>query len=196
MRSKYRRVLVVLVAVSAVSAAVASAASAHAFKARPTGGTFPAAIGGAGGTLQFKSGFESITCEKAKSTGELLSREYERRIPETIEYSGNCKDNQGDAVTEPIKAEYEIFAEETVSILAPIEIKLKGLANCTITLEKQANLGGIKFKNNAAKTELTVESKTTGIKQTGSGGFCTNGTGEFTGSVTTRLVHGGEWWWE
>jgi hypothetical protein len=109
-----------------------------------------------------------------------------------VTYTG-CTDTLGGAV-DPIKALYEISADELVSILSPIVIQLLA-RGCTITVEKQGPLGGIKFKNNTAKTELTLESATKSIKQTGSGGFCTNGTGEYTGNVTSKLDGGGELSW-
>jgi hypothetical protein len=189
---KRTRILVLaLVAVFALSVVAASVASAHIFHWKPTGG-FPAAVAGTGGVQKFKAGFGTITCNSATSTGRILAAS-ELTLEQTVTYSG-CTDNIGDTV-HPIKALYEISADEKVSILAPIPIKLLGFASCTITIEKQNNLGGIKFKNNAAKTELTVESTTTGIAQLGSGGFCTNGTGEYTGNVTDHLVTGGELFW-
>ncbi len=189
-----RSMVLALAAIFALSVVAASAASAHVFHAKPTGGVFPSATTGTGGTQKFKSGFGTITCNSAKATGRALATE-ELTTEQTVEYSGACKDNVGDGVTEPIKALYEISADEKVSVLSPIVIKINGIANCTITIEKQNNLGGIKFKNNAAKTELTVESTTTGIAQLGSGGFCTNGTGEYTGNVTGHLNVGGELFW-
>jgi hypothetical protein len=189
---RIRSMVLALVAVFALSVA-ASAASAHEFNAKPTGGIFPAATAGTGGTQTFKSGFGTITCTAALATGRALKGS-ELATEQTVIYEG-CTDNLGGAV-DPIKALYEISADEKVSILAPIVINLLGaFAKCTITVEKQNNLGGIKFKNNAAKTELTVESKTPGIVQLGSGGFCTNGTGEYTGNVTGHLVAGGELFW-
>ncbi len=183
-----RSILLALAAVFALSVVAASAASAHIFKANPSGGTFPAAVTGTGGTQTFTSGFGSITCASATSTGQALKAE-ELTTEQTVIYS-SCKDTLG-GVVDPIKALYQISADLTVSILSPIVIQLL-TRGCTVTIEKQNNLGGIKFKNNAAKTELTVESSTTGIVQLGSGGFCTNGTGTYSGSVTGHLVGGGE----
>ncbi len=183
-----------LTAVFTLSAVAASVASAHFFNWNPTGG-FPATVAGTGGTQKFKSGFGTITCNSAKSTGRIVPTN-ELTFAQTVEYSGGCKDNFGDGIAEPIIALYQISADEKVSILAPIPIKLLGpLANCTITIEKQTNLGGIKFKSTTAKTELTVESTTTGIAQLGSGGPCTNGTGEYSGSITNRLIGGGTLFW-
>ncbi len=186
-----------ILAVLALSAVAASAASAHAFHAKlPAGKTFPQAVSGEGKTQTFKSGFGTITCEMAKSKSEATAAEV-LVTKVLVEYLGGCKDNVGDPVTnEPIHAEYDISADQLVSILAPIVIQLGGFASCSITISTQEKLGGITFKNNAAKTELTLESKTSKIKQTGSGGFCTNGEGEYTGNVTSKLVNGGELWWE
>ncbi len=181
-----------LTAVFALSAVAASVASAHFFNWNPTGG-FPATVAGTGGTQTFSAGFGTITCNTALSSARIVTLS-ELTFEQTVIYEG-CKDNTGGAI-DNIKALYEISADEKVSILTPIPIKLLGpLANCTITIEKQSNLGGIKFKNNTAKTEMTVESTTTGIAQLGSGGLCTNGTGTYKGSVTNHFVSGGELFW-
>jgi hypothetical protein len=187
-----KSMVLALVAVFALSVVVASAATAHEFNAKPTGGTFPAATSGTGGTQKFKSGFGTITCASATSAGRILSAN-KLTLEQSVIYTG-CSDELGDAI-DSIKALYEISADEKVSILAPIPIKFLGIANCTITIEKQNNLGGIKFKNSTAKIELTVESTTTGIVELGSGGFCTNGTGEYTGNITSHLTGGGELFW-
>jgi hypothetical protein len=185
-----------IVAAFALSAVMAAGASAHKFHAKlPTGGTFPAAVAGTGGVQKFKSGFGTITCQKASSTGQAKATE-ELTTVQTVKYK-ECTDNLGDKVTnEPIEAHYELSAEEKVTILKAIPIVLGGFANCTITVSAQGPLGGVKYKNLGALTELAVESATTGIVQTGSGGFCTNGTGEYTGTVTGKLTGGGELWWE
>jgi hypothetical protein len=195
-----------LVAVFALAAVVASAASASTFKANPTSKKFPAPIAGTGGEQKFKAGFGTVTCKEAASTGSALSGAEQTTI-EKVEYKNGCKDTVGDSVAEPIVAEYELKAERNASkegqlniVNKPIVIKIGGFANCTITVldnkEGQGVLAGLTYENSKAKTELTVKSKTTGIKQTGSGGFCTTGTGEYTGSVTGKLTGGGELFWE
>ncbi len=185
-----RSIVLALAAVFALSVVAASAASAHTFRINPTGG-FPAKVVGLGGQQIFLSSGDTITCTMATETGRALKVE-ELTTEQTVEYSG-CTDNLGGAV-DVFKALYEISADLKISLLQPMLARFLGLG-CTITIEKQNNLGGIKFKNNTAKTELTIEAKTTGFVQLGSGGFCTNGTVEYIGNVTDHLVGGGELSW-
>jgi hypothetical protein len=185
-----RSIVLALAVVFALSVVAASAASAHVFNAKPTGG-FPAPITALSGIQQFVSGFNTVTCTMATATGRAL-KSAELTTEQTVIYEG-CTDSIGGLV-DPFKALYEFSADLTAWVLQPFVIRLLA-SGCTLTIEKQGPLSGMKFKNNAAKTELTVESTTTGIVQLGSGGLCTNGTGEYKGSVTDHLTGGGELFW-
>jgi len=210
--TRLRIVGLALVAIFALAAVSASAASAHTFKAKPTKKVFPVGIQGSATTTQtFTSGFGKVECTKAAATGSA-SKEAEETTKQVVDYTG-CTSTLG-AVAEPIEAHYLFAAngtenaekrlEEVVTVEKPITISFTG-AGCSIKIfatgeEGQKKLGGIKYENNAAKTELTVNSKTTKIKEKGSGGLCVFGgtEGTYTGSVKGKFAGGetGELFWE
>jgi hypothetical protein len=187
------------VAVFALSAVSMSSASAFTtFKAKPTGGKFPAKIIGTGGVQEFASGSATITCEKALASGEAKA-ESETVTLQLVHYEGNCKAKEGilsSAVTEPILADYLIHASGLVDIDEPIVIHVT-LGGCTITVLKQAGLHELTFDNNAAKTEITaLANPVKEVLSEGSGGICgTAGVvkkGTYKGTVTSKLEAGGE----
>lgn len=190
--SRIRVIGLAAVAVFALSA-VASASAFTNFKAKPTGGIFPAKVLSTGGVQTFTNEpGKEVVCKKATATGEALKEE-ETTTKQLVEYT-ECTADLGQPA-DNIHASYLIHANGEVDIEKEIVIHVLGLAKCEVKVLAQTGLKEILFDNNAAKTEITALAHVQKIRSVGTGvcGSATEATaGTYKGTLVSKLESGGE----
>lgn len=151
-----------------VACSAAVTASAHQFEYSKTG----LLLATADNTQVFKFNGKEYACTKLTADGVINSLKFLTQKA-TVLYTG-CSTPLGGTIDEPITAEYEYSADNTVNILKPINIFiLKALlGECHITIEAQNSLKTVTYDNNASGDILQL-SNITSIKSSGLGGGCT-----------------------
>ncbi|MFZ2051658.1 MAG: hypothetical protein WB698_10705 [Solirubrobacteraceae bacterium] len=180
--------------VALLAAATAGAASAHEFIAEPTSAGAKLSAR-AESTQVFTIGTASepnIECTAAKLEGTVAS---EKQVTqEVIVHYEECTahDSGLSAAATVSAARYELSAEGTVTLQAPIEIKTLFGAQ-TISVQ---SLGGISYSNRPSEGGLPpgilLTSKVTGINSTGV--FGTSATGTYIGILLLLPISGGLRW--
>jgi len=169
-----KRMGLVLVAICACSALAAMTASAHEFEASKTGLLLAKADGVQ--VFNFKDG--TVECKKLTGHGFITTLKPKTQTA-TVSYT-ECSTAIG-TVSEPINAEYEFSAENTVKILKTIKIGISFIGECNVTIPPQGPLDKVTYDNNTSAGDILLLAHVLSIKSSATGSICENYTNDTTG---------------